>query len=290
MKYRTRSGKTIQIKTRQERFLHILYDTLPGRMAVKLMTKPFLSVVAGKVLNSQLSSLLIDPFIKQNNINMRDYIPCRYRSYNDFFKRKILTERRPVNKSKNSFISPSDGKVTVFPISEQQIFHIKNTKYTIGSLLQCEELAKEYAGGVCILVRLSVDNYHRYCYVDDGLKGINHEIKGYFHTVNPVAVEKIPVYQENSRSYCLIMTENFGKVIQMEVGAMIVGKICNHHEKAKVTRGQEKGYFEFGGSSILLLVKKDQIVIDPDISHNSEYGYETLVRMGEQIAYKTSKE
>lgn len=80
----------------------------------------------------------------------------------------------------------------------------------------------------------------------------NIRISGILHTVNPIAVESVPVYHENTREYCLLKTERFGTLIQMEVGAMMVGRICNYHGPRYVKKGSEKGRFEFGGSTILL--------------------------------------
>lgn len=133
------------------------------------------------------------------------------------------------------------------------------------------------------MLRLTVDNYHRYCYIDHAVKGRNHVIRGVLHTVNPAVLEHIRIYKENTRAWCAMETRNFGKVVQMEVGAMMVGKINNYHREAVVKRGQEKGRFEYGGSTVVLLVKRDEIAVDHDILKNSADGIETKVRMGERI-------
>jgi phosphatidylserine decarboxylase len=69
----------------------------------------------------------------------------------------------------------------------------------------------------------------------------------------------------------------------MEVGALLVGKIVNHHECANVLRGEGKGYFQFGGSTVVLLLERDAAQIDEDILENSGMHIETIVRMGEKI-------
>ncbi len=287
MKYKTRNGAMKQKKDTMDKIIPVLYGTKYGRKLVKLLIHPTVSKAAGTFLSTRLSTLLIDPFIKKNHIRMNEYQYCFYRSYNDFFTRKIKAAKRPVCMDPAVLISPCDGLVTVLPLEDKQIFHIKNSEYSLASLLQSEALAKEYSGGICFLLRLCVDHYHRYCYVDNGLKGINHDIEGFFHTVHPAAVEKVPVYQENSRSYSLLMSEHFGNLIQMEVGAMMVGKICNLHEKARVARGQEKGYFEFGGSTILLIFKKDTVIPDSDLLKNSNDHFETRIHLGEPIGRST---
>ena len=110
------------------------------------------------------------------------------------------------------------------------------------------------------------------------------EIPGVFHTVNPAANEVYPIYHENTREYCLLKTGQFGTLVLMEVGAMMVGKITNlHPEACQVKKGEEKGYFEFGGSTIVLLIQHGKVRLDADRVENSETGYETIVRMGERI-------
>ena len=135
-------------------------------------------------------------------------------------------------------------------------------------------------------------NSHKFAIGDKGLLSVSQgieastEAEGVYHTVNPVANDMIPVYRENHREYTMIRSRNFGDVIQMEVGALMVGRITNHHGAAKVTRGQEKGYFEFGGSTIVLLFEKDRVVIDDDIIKNTKNGFETRVLMGDKIGVR----
>ena len=129
--------------------------------------------------------------------------------------------------------------------------------YSLSDLLGNHELAQQYDGGTCLVFRLSVDDYHRYCFIDDGSKEEDVYIKGVFHTVNPIANDYYPIYKQNSRSYSLLHTLHFDDVIYMEVGAMMVGKIVNHSLDS-FCRGDEKGYFEFGGSTIVVLLKKDK--------------------------------
>ena len=103
------------------------------------------------------------------------------------------------------------------------------------------------------------------------------------HTVNPAACETLPVYKENTREYTLIRSSRFGDVLQMEVGALMVGRILNYHGIRNVEKGQEKGRFEFGGSTIILALEKSRVQLDHRLLENTENGYETLVKMGESI-------
>jgi phosphatidylserine decarboxylase len=189
-----------------------------------------------------------------------------------------------VAKGENVLISPCDGKVTACPIGQDTTFLIKNTRYTVGQLLDSERLGKHYQGGYVLIIRLTVDDYHHYCYPADGRKSMNVFIPGKLHTVNPVANDLHPIYKENAREYTLIRTGNFGTIAMMEVGAMMVGKITNCHPgQGFVKKGEEKGYFEFGGSTVVLLLQPGKVTPDADLLENSEKGFETIIRMGEQI-------
>ena len=161
---------------------------------------------------------------------------------------------------------------------------IKDTLYTLERLLKNKKLAERYLGGYAVILRLTVDDYHHYCYVADGEKSPDVKIPGVFHTVNPAANDVCQIYHENTREYCLLKTEQFGTIAMMEVGAMMVGKITNLKPGAcEVKKGEEKGYFEFGGSTIVLLLQHGKVRLDSDLIENSENGYETIVRMGERI-------
>ncbi len=283
MKQRLRNGKPIEEKNGQDRVLEILYGTVAGRFFLKPLTMPVVSKAAGAFLSTRLSCVLIEPFIKKNNIDMSRYEPVKYKSYNDFFTRKIKAKLRPVDANPAHFISPCDSKLTVLPVTEDCRFTLKHTTYTVASLLKNEKLAKEYEGGYVMIFRLTVDDYHRYCYVADGVKEDNVFLPGVLHTVNPLANDYFPIYKENCREYSILHTKEFGDIVMMEVGALLVGKIVNHHKKYRVLRGQEKGYFEFGGSTVVLLVKKDTVKLDADILENSAEGIETVVKYGERI-------
>lgn len=286
MKYKDRLGNFTYKTDFQEKLIHSLYSNKLGRVILKPATAPCVSNFFSKALSSKASCTLIKPFIRSNSIDMNDYESREFNSYNDFFTRQIKEGKREINTIPSSFISPCDGKVTVYNISETSTFKIKNSVYNVESLLKNSDLAKEYVGGTCIVIRLSVDNYHRYCYIDNAQKSNNVFIPGKLHTVNPIAFEYAEIFKENSREYCVLDTDNFGKVVQIEVGAMMVGKIVNYHQQKDVKRGEEKGRFEFGGSTIVLLVKKDVVDIDNDILKNSSDDFETLVFMGEQIGKK----
>lgn len=285
-KYKDRTGKIITKNDIQQTLLNMLYGTVPGRIALKPLTAPLLSEIAGKFCDSTASQFMIVPFIKNAGIDMTEYEPAAYRSYNEFFTRKIRKECRPVDMTPEHLISPCDSKLSIYKINEHSVFSIKNSFYSVGSLLKCGKIAEKYSGGWCMIFRLEVDDYHRYIYIDSGRKSGNRHIKGCYHTVNPVALETADVYKENTREITILHTENFGDVVQAEVGAMMVGRIVNHDGAGEIRRGDEKGMFEFGGSTIVLLFKEDTVIPDHDILKNTAAGFETIVKMGEKIGIR----
>lgn len=281
MKYRG-SDEVITKKTKPA--VKLLYGMLIGRIVLKVLTKPTISKVGAKYMDSPLSKIWNKGFIKKNNIDLNEYENKKYKSYNDLFTRSIKKEARPIDMNPNSLISPCDSKLLVFPINDSSAFKIKDSIYTVEDLTDGKKF-KGYDNGFTLIFRLELNDYHHYCYVDSGKKSKNVFIPGILHTVQPVSND-FNVYKRNAREYTILHTKNFGDIIQIEVGALMVGKIVNHHEKYTFQKGEEKGLFEFGGSTIVLLVKKDKVKIDSDILENSLRGIETIVKMGEKIGKK----
>ena len=270
----------------QDRILKGLYGTVPGRFFLKLLVSPAVSKLAGAFLDSGLSRALIPGFVRRHSIDMAQFEPREYQSYNDFFTRKLAKGARTLDSCPGALVSPCDSRVSVYPIDGESGFPIKNTRYTVDSLLRSHRLAAEFMGGYVWVFRLCVEDYHRYIYVDDGRVGETVRIPGVLHTVNPVAGDRYPVYKENTREYCLFRSRRFGRMVQMEVGAMLVGKIRNHARGQRVRRGWEKGRFEFGGSTVILITGKDKVLPDADIRRNSRLGIETKVLLGERVGAK----
>lgn len=266
--------------------LNFLYHNAAGRFMLKILSSRTASKVVGCFLDSPLSKGLIKPFIKHHGISLEDCESVSFRCFNDFFCRKVRRDRRPVDKTPGALIAPCDGLLSAYPIERDRVIPVKQSAYTLKSLLGGDELYKEFQGGVCLVFRLCVNHYHRYCYVDNGRKGENIFIPGRLHTVRPIALEALPVFVENCREYTVIDTENFGRIIQMEVGAMLVGKIRNYHGKRKVRRGQEKGRFLYGGSTIIVLLKKGAVKLPDSLLKTTAPGLEVPVKLGEKIGTK----
>ena len=270
----------------QERILAALYDHAAGRLLLKILTAPWVSKAGGWLLSTRVSRLAVGPFARRGGIDLGEYLGAPYGSFNDFFSRRIKPELRPIPENPELFISPCDSRLTALPIAEDSRFTLKGTEYTLASLLRNEELAERFSGGWCLIFRLCVDDYHRYCYVADGEKEENIFLPGVLHTVNPIACGHYPIYKENAREYAVLHTEQWGDILMMEVGALMVGKIVNHHGAAQVARGQEKGFFRFGGSTVVLLTQKNRLNLDAPYPDNSAQGIETRVRYGQPIGRK----
>ena len=191
-----RQGHVYKNDSGQDRLLEKMYGCAPGRAVLKPLVNPVLSELGGRILDSRLSALAVPAFIRHAGIDMRDYEKKKFRSYNDFFTRRIREGARPVSMVPEHFVSPCDSRVSVYPIDGNCRVKIKHTPYTVAELLKNPVLAKRYEGGYLWVFRLCVDDYHRYIYIDDGFESRRVHIDGALHTVNPVAINKI---QENMR-------------------------------------------------------------------------------------------
>lgn len=285
MKMKNRTTNEL-INAKENISLVLLYKTHLGRVFLKILIQPWFTKLSGTIMNSKVSNIITKKLIKKYNINQEEYEKQKFTSYNDFFIRKKKEKYLNIDKNKNHLISPADSKLTVYDIKENSMFKIKDSYYSINELLNGDPISEQYKNGKILIFRLEPTDYHRYCYIDDGTKNENKYIKGIFHTVKNIALKKYNIYKKNAREYTTLDTKNFGKVIQIEVGALIVGRIKNHHEEYQYKKGEEKGYFEFNGSTIALIFKKNKIEIDPDIKENSKKHIETIVKYGEKIGTK----
>lgn len=281
MKYgvRDRLGNEWYIK--ESNVVRFFYGTIIGRLIVRIFSIPLFSKIMGLFLDSKLSKFKIKSFIKKNNIDMSLYKEKDYKSFNDFFTREI--KNIDYSKNKDDFISPCSSKLSVYDINEEGLYRIKNSYYRIKDLVNNNFIYKEFIGGKLLIFRLEATDYHRYIYIDKGSKEKNVFVPGILNTVRPIVLKHFNIYKQNSREYTIMHTDNFDDVIQIEVGAIMVGKINNKHEEYTFKKGEEKGMFEFGGSTIVLMIKKDIVDLDNDIIKNSSDGFETKVSVGESI-------
>lgn len=240
--------------------------------------------IMGAFLRSPLSKFFIKGFVKKNNIDMSAFVGVKFKSFNDFFTRKD-NSRKP-ELSPETLISPCDSALSVFNIEENSTFKIKGFDYTLKDFFETDEFDKTFSGGNALIFRLAATDYHRYCYIDSGSLEKNHFLKGRLYSVQPICCRTFKVYTKNRRSWTILHTQNFGDVAQVEVGAFSVGGIKNHHENYSFSKGEEKGYFDLHGSTIVMLFKKNTIKLDEEILAQTANGKETTVKYGQPIGKK----
>jgi len=243
-----------------------------SRLLTRIATSKFISVIYGFYTASLFSRHEINRFVKKNNINLSLFEEKKYKNFNEFFIRKY----KKISFS-NDYISPCESKLLVYKIDDNMRVKVKGIEYSLEELFN--EKLLEYKDSYMFIYRLSVDDCHRYYYIDDGVLEKVVRIKGKLHTVSDSS-SKYKIYKENERVYSILNTKSFGRIIYMEVGALIIGKIVNH-DKYEFVRGEEKGYFLPGGSTIIVIAKN--IKVDKDILENSSKGIETLVKIGEKV-------
>ena len=259
--------------------LRFLYENAIGRLLLRLAVSHFVSGIYGSINSRKSSARKIPGFIEKHHIDMSDFEEEDYGSFNEFFVRKIRPEKRPFSMRKDVLISPADSKLLVYGIDEDTKLFIKGREYTLDEITG-GTYTEGFKGGHAFVFRLCMDDYHRYCFIDDGKVVSEKRIKGRLHTVSSFSRDH-KIYKENTRQVSVLKTENFGMVIMIEVGALLVGKIVDHDIK-EFKKGQEKGYFEPGGSTVIIITG-DNIEVDEDIMEQSSAGIETKVRYGERI-------
>ncbi len=256
--------------------LEFLYNTFVGRILLKLIfARRYYSVLNGLFMKSRLSVKKIKPFAEEYCIDITEYEKTKFSSFDDFFTRK---KKYVISEPPERIISPADGRLSVFEIDEKLILKIKNSVYDLDELTGGKTDMSGFSEGCCLVLRLAVEDCHRYIFVDKGRVLKKWEINGELHTVRPIS-EKYRVFSRNHRICTLMETEHFGKILQIEIGALQIGRI-NDRPVKKFERAEEKGYFSYGGSTIILILQKGKIKIDSDISGQK---CETFVRLGEGI-------
>ncbi len=265
--------------------LTALYGTVTGRRILRLLTAPWISRATGRFMDSRLSRCIITRFVKKNGIDVSDAAQKSWPTFNAFFTRTLKDGARPVDSDPAALVSPADGWLKAWPIRKGSVITVKDVPYTVAELLRSEGLAAHFDGGTCLVFRLTPRDYHRYVYPDSGVQLFNRRIDGVLHTVQPVATEHTDVFVQNSREYSLLSADHLGFAVMMEVGALLVGKIRNSHPGMhRFARGEEKGYFAFGGSTVVLLLEPGRIALPAHIKKASAQGEEVKVRQGEAVA------
>ena len=293
IKYYNRKQKKYEIeKVAGEKYLNWSYSSPRGKGLVELfLKKKLFSKLYGYYCDTKISSRKIEGFIKTLDIDMSIYDKAfhEYSSFNDFFIRSLNPKTRLIDKNPNTLISPCDGKISAYEnINLDNLVQIKGFTYSLKELVEDDEVYNLYNGGTCLIFRLCPTDYHRFHFIDDGVCSTTTKIKGHYYSVNPVALKSVKkLFCQNKREWSIFHSDNFNDVIYMEVGATCVGTIIQSYDPgSKVKKGDEKGYFKFGGSTVILFFKKDAMKIHEDLINQTALGFETSVLMGEKIGLK----
>jgi phosphatidylserine decarboxylase len=243
---------------------------------------PFFSRVYGRLQKRPGSVKKIVPFIAAYGIDATEFARGDFSSFNDFFIRKLKKERRPIEMGKSCLTMPADGRYLVYP--EFTRFFVKGQEFCLETFLQNPILSRRFADGAMVIARLCPIDYHRFHFPCDGTPSQARLIKGPLYSVNPMALRKrIGILSENKRMITEMATD-FGTLLYIEIGATNVGSIHQTYTPNQpVRKGDEKGYFEFGGSCLVLLFEKGRVVFDRDLIENTKKGLETRVNFGERL-------
>jgi phosphatidylserine decarboxylase len=252
-----------------------------------LVKRKLVSSIYGNMMDRSSSAKKIHPFIEDYDIDMSLAQEQEFNNFNDFFTRKLKDNARPINTSTNIVVSPADGKILAYTDISNSDFIIKGFRFNVSSFLDNPDLAQKYHDGALLIIRLAPIDYHRFHFPISGNLSSNKKIEGDYYSVNPYALrKKAEIFCLNKREYTILSNPLFGDVIMAEIGATMVGSIIHTFKGSSVNKGEEKGYFKFGGSTVVLLFEKNKIHIDEDLLINTAKGYETTLKMGERIGEK----
>lgn len=248
----------------------------------------FFSQLVGLYQRSRFSKKAILPFIKAYEVNEKEFLDpvSSFKSFNDFFIRKLKASSRKIDTDIRIAICPADARYLCFQhIDAVQKFWVKGKEFDLKTFLNCSKLAKKYHNGTMVIARLCPSDYHRFHFPISGVAKDTKKINGFLFSVNPIALFKnFLILQENKREVTEIRSDFFGDVCMIEIGATNVGTIHQTFAKNHVIhKGDEKGYFSFGGSCVVLLFEKGQIAIDEDLLENTLKGFETYIQMGDRL-------
>lgn len=261
------------------------------------------SVKMGRSYDSPESKDHIKPFLDSFELwdTMHEMVkpnPEDYANFNEFFSREIRPEARPIHEPDNEHVtsSPADCRLTAFPtIDLATKYWIKGFGFTLERLFDDAELAKYFDGGSLVIARLAQQDYHRWHSPVTGTVDSVKKIPGTYYTVNPQAINEpttLDVFAENRRDVMVMnRTATGNKVAVVAVGAMLVGSIkwnSGMEEPGQgMKRGECQGAFQYGGSSVIVVYPKGEVVLDADLVRNScEHQCETLMKVGWRVGGK----
>ncbi len=275
-------------------FIEVLYGKGPLSRLISFVVLPiisrvsFLSKIYGALQKSRRSRRKVKPFIRAFHIDSLEFAEPvdAFRSFNDFFIRKLKKEVRPFAQGQDVLIMPADARYLVFPNTAQANgFWVKGKKFSLKELLQDDLLGKRFEGGAMAMARLCPVDYHRFHFPCDAVPGVPRLINGPLYSVNPLALKhNIEIISQNKRMITLVESKVFGSILYIEVGATNVGSIHQTFTPGHpCAKGDEKGYFSFGGSCLVLLFEPNRIVFDRDLIKVSSRKIEVRGLLGQSL-------
>jgi phosphatidylserine decarboxylase len=279
-----------------EGWLRWAYGNPVGRFFVWLLIKRrIFSTWYGWKMNRKSSGWRVIPFIADYEVNVDEFEKSafEFKTFNEFFYRKLKPGARPIAPGENVAAFPADGRHLVFPnVDATPGFYAKGSTFTLAQLLGEEglpetqrTLANKFAGGAMLISRLCPVDYHRFHFPVSGIAETPRRIEGFLYSVSPIALRRYLHYLvENKRELTVIESPAFGTVVQMEVGATNVGSIHQTFSfEQPVAKGGEKGYFAFGGSCVITLFQRGRIRFDADLVKHSAQHVEVYAKMGDRL-------
>ncbi len=274
-----------------EGFLRFTYESPLGALPLHALVKrAAFSSWYGHRMDAPASRAKIAPFLATYGVDTREFAdaPDSYRTFNEFFYRKLKPQARPIAPEDDVISLPADGRHLVLPdIAECDNFFIKGTRFDLAALLRDAALAERYAHGSMLISRLCPVDYHRFHFPCAGTPGAARRINGPLYSVSPIALRRrASIHWENKREITVLRTPGLGDVLLLEVGATCVGSIVQTYTPgAAIEKGAEKGYFRFGGSCFITIFEPGKIQFSDDLLENSKAGREVYARMGDVAAH-----
>ena len=273
--------------------IRFAYGNLLGRIFQGTIGSSILfSRLASLIANRRFSAIHIEPFARRHGISIDDCDrPLRdYETFQDFFTRRLRPGARPVDGDRESICAPVDGRYLHIPhLPQTGSIAVKGRRLVLEELLGSKSLAQKFVGGSAFVARLAPFDYHRFHFPCDGVPGNAMRLGSKLHGVHLPALEKVRALCTNRRFLTRIVS-NFGEVAMVEVGATFVGSVKQTHiPGVYVKKGEEKGFFALGGSTVILIFEPGAAAVDGDIARWSSCGTETYVRIGDHIALCSSK-
>jgi phosphatidylserine decarboxylase len=286
-----RTGQVEQELVYGEGALRWMYETQPGRaLGEGLVSRRWFSALYGALQSSGWSARKIPSFVQTFGIPMEEYEPATYATFNAFFIRRFRAGARAFTPQQQELAAFAEARYFAMErVDPADRFPVKGIALSAAELLGDAALAAPFAHGPAFIARLCPVDYHRFHFPDSGRVVAAARRAGPLHSVNPLALQCRPdILVTNERQVSILDTDHFGKLAYVEVGATMVGKIVQTHAaNARFERGDEKGYFLFGGSTVVVLGEPGAWRPDDDLLEHSRQGRETLVRLGERIATRT---